>query len=828
MPPGIGKLRRIGHRHRSSNDAVGHVVTLTVAKDELHLLTTGEGVAPHKSGVLLKYTNVVKRWKPRHFELENGVLSYRAPAGPDRTDPALSSDESSGDRADARKKKKKRYKFLRRQNSKDEKERDVKGTINLQFAVISADDSDSTRFAIDVGADVFHVRANNEAERDEWVAALNASNDYFRGLIKKAVLRAKERAELLDMPMRSERPAVVMEDPTQRIGEPQRRMSSEGTDSDESILEDDGLKEAEQSRKALVSELKRVHGLWREKWVDNGMTPEAERDFLATLEETFTDDRRPSPSAKETVRETAKGLMDLVAWCLHVMQTNDEIFERRLKADLTRMMAGGLPVFPTSPNKEVQARNVFGEEDSDSEAEFFDALSRAASIRSQKIRLFPAVDVTVTEAEEEEPKDRRLELGALKRVDTASISNGFKYVRTSLPKLKGPRDKPNVFSILKDAVGTDLSKISVPLNFNEPLSFLQRLAEDIEYCELLDKGAAEPDPDRRMMYVAATVISHYSSTQGRIGKPFNPLLGETSCVIMPNKGNGMRFVAEQVSHHPPVSACYAEGSGASWKYHNTVEIKNKFWGKSLEIFPSGLNHIEFPEHGDHYVYSQITSCVHNIVVGRLWLDNYGEMEIVNSTNGGKCIIQFSKTGWMSDSRSFAAIKGTVYDASGKAKIKLGGNWTKSVYEELPKGKQNVLWTVDERPDDIASQSYNMTKWSISLNAEVQEDERKFVAPTDSRLRPDQRALESGECALATDIKAMLEDGQRKRQREREERGERWEPLWFKKITDEVEGVTEYDFRGEFFQKQARGDWSGCPDIFSCASETPVKQTSFGS
>lgn len=844
MPPGMAKLRRIVHRRRSSNSVASDkgkdVLTLTVAKDELHLLTSnaGAGIAPCKSGVLLKYTNVIKGWKPRYFELKNGLLTYRAHPDDDRSHDAqaVSSDESSVDpHHDSRrkKKKKKKLRFLKRASSKDDRETDVKGKINLQLAVISADDSDPTMFAIDVGADVYHVKANTEAERDHWVATLNASNDYFRGLIKKAVQRAKERADLLTSPPQSDRPLVLMEDAApQPLPHPQRRESGDTTDTDDSVLEDDGLREAMQSRKALISELKRVDALWRQNWVkdSSGASSQSESDFLSTLADTFRDDDTPA-SPEENVRHTAKGLMDLVNWCLFAMRTNDEIFERRLKADLTRMMAGGLPVFPMSPRRTPTVPLEFQDEDqdeeSDSDAEFFDALSRAASIRSPKARHVPSLDDIILETELEEVKEKRLALNEVKRVDTTVISKGFRHVRSSLPMLPGPREKLNVFGILKDAVGKDLSKIVVPITLNEPLSFLQRLAEDIEYCELLDTAAAEPDPDRRMMYVATMVISHYSSTQGRVGKPFNPLLGETACVIMPSKGNGMRFVAEQVSHHPPVSACYAEGSGACWKYYNSIEIKNKFWGKSLEVFPTGLNHVELPEHGDHYVFTQITSCVHNIVVGRMWLDNYGELEIKNRTTGGKCVISFSKTGWMSDSRSFGALKGTVYDAHGKAKIKIGGNWTKAVWEELPKGKRNVLWQVASRPDEIASQSYNMTKWAISLNAEVRDDERKHVAPTDSRLRPDQRALESGQWALATEYKAMLEEGQRTRRREREEAGEEWGPQWFEKITDEVEGVVDYKFGGEFFQKQAVGDWSRCPDIFSCAAATPANTPSSG-
>ena len=38
--------------------------------------------------------------------------------------------------------------------------------------------------------------------------------------------------------------------------------------------------------------------------------------------------------------------------------------------------------------------------------------------------------------------------------------------------------------------GKDLSKISMPVTLNEPLSALQRLCEELEYSELLDEAAS--------------------------------------------------------------------------------------------------------------------------------------------------------------------------------------------------------------------------------------------------------------------------------------------------------------------------------------------------
>ena len=40
----------------------------------------------------------------------------------------------------------------------------------------------------------------------------------------------------------------------------------------------------------------------------------------------------------------------------------------------------------------------------------------------------------------------------------------------------------------------------------------------------MDAAARESDPLRRIAYVAAFAMSNYSSTIGRIAKPFNPML----------------------------------------------------------------------------------------------------------------------------------------------------------------------------------------------------------------------------------------------------------------------------------------------------------------
>lgn len=51
------------------------------------------------------------------------------------------------------------------------------------------------------------------------------------------------------------------------------------------------------------------------------------------------------------------------------------------------------------------------------------------------------------------------------------------------------------------------------------------MCEDTEYIQLLDVAAMRSDTLERIQFVAAFAMAGYSSTLGRTGKPFNPLLG---------------------------------------------------------------------------------------------------------------------------------------------------------------------------------------------------------------------------------------------------------------------------------------------------------------
>lgn len=73
-----------------------------------------------------------------------------------------------------------------------------------------------------------------------------------------------------------------------------------------------------------------------------------------------------------------------------------------------------------------------------------------------------------------------------------------------------------------------------------------------------------------------------------MAKPFNPILGET--FEMDRRDDfGYRYFAEQVSHHPPISACHCESD--LYTYWAEAHVQNRFRGNTLEIEPRGQFHL---------------------------------------------------------------------------------------------------------------------------------------------------------------------------------------------------------------------------------------------
>ncbi|XP_041634238.1 oxysterol-binding protein-related protein 7-like isoform X2 [Cheilinus undulatus] len=350
--------------------------------------------------------------------------------------------------------------------------------------------------------------------------------------------------------------------------------------------------------------------------------------------------------------------------------------------------------------------------------------------------------------------------------------------RTTLPAPGTDNSHIGIMTILYNNIGKDLSRVSMPVALNEPVSLLQRLSEELEYTELLDIANHIDDPFERMVYVAAFSISGYAWATWRYRyKPFNPVLGET----YEREDRGFKFVSEQVSHHPPISACHAEAE--NFTFWQDQRWKNKFWGKSVEIISSGPVNVSLPNYGDHYEWNKVVTCIHNVLSQQRWLEHYGEVVIRNlKSDVCTCKITFVKSRYWSSDNSKNEVQGVVLDQAGEVVHRFGGLWHEGIFcDTLPTPK--CIWKPNVQPDDHF-QFYGFSQYTRESN-ELTPQLEAVLPPTDTRFRPDQRLLEEGKVTEADKKKDEVEQKQRERRKEMEKRGEEHIPRFFNKSVDEA-------------------------------------------
>jgi hypothetical protein len=167
-------------------------------------------------------------------------------------------------------------------------------------------------------------------------------------------------------------------------------------------------------------------------------------------------------------------------------------------------------------------------------------------------------------------------------LDSELSSSTSSQFRSQLPVAK-PTASYSLWMIVKHCIGRDMSRITLPVFVNEPLSFLQRTAEAVEYCYLIDKAVTSDSPLERTKLITAFVVSTITCCHERIWKPFNPLLGETYELI--REDLGFRIVLEQVSHHPPITAFHCEGK--DYALQGQVQATIRMTARGLDVTPQG-------------------------------------------------------------------------------------------------------------------------------------------------------------------------------------------------------------------------------------------------
>ncbi|XP_029648879.1 oxysterol-binding protein 1 isoform X4 [Octopus sinensis] len=763
-------------------------------------------------GWLNKWTNYLKGYQRRWFVLQNGLLSYY--------------------------------------RTQAEMAHTCRGTINLANAFIHTEDS-CTFVITNGGTQSFHLRASSEVERQKWVTALELAK------AKAIQILESDSDDDENQPDKTELVNTVNAlnarfgdlstcyDLIVKQGAAFQRALNEHEQIDSAADSTSKIKAINERAtlfriasnamlNACSQYLKLAQNLGKrwQKLLQN------EHEQRLKLEEMVEQLAKQQASLEKQARKSLHAVNSPIMENDTVPQSSDEDeffeavehqveeFSVALPYDKTHRRTGsGVSIDSLDQVLEPQSSSESDGEDNTKEARVVCAKSESSPKRTT------SKDGAKCSHRRNASQDKNRQSS----ISESSIGQRPRVRRKAI--LERPNYSLNLWSIMKNCIGKELSKIPMPVNFNEPLSMLQRLTEDFEYSECLDQAARCELSAEQMAYVAAFTISSYSTTTNRTSKPFNPLLGETyECDRTDDYG--WRALAEQVSHHPPMCAQYTEGRG--WRLWQEFTMMSKFRGKYLQIIPMGISHLEFTKTGDHYTWRKVTTTVHNIIVGRLWVDNHGEMDITNHTTGDKCHLKYSAYSYFSRETP-RKVTGVVTNSSGKAQWVLTGTWDdkmegaqvinvdeskgKPVFET---GPHRYVWK-RRPPPNGSERMYYFTQLALELN-----EPEENVASTDSRNRPDQRLMEDGRWEEANKVKVMLEDKQRMARRRREAEAEAslsqdegensgreyvgYEPIWFKKETDKITGNLIHMYKGNYWEYKDKQDWSMCPDIYLSSEE----------
>ncbi|XP_039973268.1 oxysterol-binding protein-related protein 10-like [Xiphias gladius] len=232
-------------------------------------------------------------------------------------------------------------------------------------------------------------------------------------------------------------------------------------------------------------------------------------------------------------------------------------------------------------------------------------------------------------------------------------------------------------------LGMDLTRVVLPTFILEKRSLLEMYANFIAHPDMFLSITSGCTPEERIIRFVEYYLTAFN--EGRKGavakKPYNPILGEnfhcswyvprdcvrplrtTNCTgpnsaptatsnIPVTSQRGMdgssrrnsdyycvRFVAEQVSHHPPVSGFYCECKEKRMCVNTHVWTKSKFMGMSVGVSMVGEGVLYLLEHDEEYVFTLPCAYARSILTVP-WVELGGKVTIDCAKSGYSATVTF--------------------------------------------------------------------------------------------------------------------------------------------------------------------------------------------
>ncbi|KAJ2775108.1 Oxysterol-binding protein OBPa [Coemansia nantahalensis] len=313
----------------------------------------------------------------------------------------------------------------------------------------------------------------------------------------------------------------------------------------------------------------------------------------------------------------------------------------------------------------------------------------------------------------------------------------------------------------------DLSRITFPTFVLEPRSFTERVTDFMSHPDFLISASQCGDPVDRFVGVVKYYMSGWHIHPRGVKKPYNPVLGEffRSKYAFDDQTSAC-FVAEQVSHHPPITAMFYHSPEHRIAIEGDLRPKSRFFGNSVGMLLDGYGRIHLLDRGETYDVTYPNMYARGILFGKMVLE-LGEVSTVTCAESDlQFEVEFKTKGilWGAYNQIAGRIRRT---STREALFEISGNWQTAMYItdlRTPGAAAEVLF-------DAANE--HVVPQTVAGLAEQEPNESR-------RLWDDvTRAIRAGDQDAATTHKMAIEEQQRLDARDRGERGEHFEPRFFR-------------------------------------------------
>jgi len=255
-------------------------------------------------------------------------------------------------------------------------------------------------------------------------------------------------------------------------------------------------------------------------------------------------------------------------------------------------------------------------------------------------------------------------------------------------------------------------------------------------------------------------------------------LGETfRCYWEHPNGSKTYYIAEQVSHHPPISANYVANRQDGFTIAATILAKSKFYGNSTSAILEGQATISLLPRGEEYVMTLPYAHCKGILMGTMTMELGGKVTIECSKTGYAADLEFKLRPFLGGGEFTNAISGKIR-LSKETLVTLDGHWDDCVkMKDKKTGVEEVLWEVTDEVRASRLQRFVVPRDEQSNF----ESEKLWSKVSEAIAKDDQNA--------ATEEKSCLEEEQRAAARDRKERCYDHIPKYFEH--DENTGGYQY-------------------------------------